>query len=320
MASYNIFNYNYRPAKSIERKIFVELLKELYGVLDAKKCTYIGMGSIFFADFKMIHKELGINKMVNIEKEVGDKARFEYNKPYSCIKLEWGSTTDVLPSLDWQGKKIIWLDYDQTLQPFMFEDIETIFTSVQPGSFYFISCNCTLPKYFDRVNQSYKISEFQSDFEGYTPFDLEAEMLTNKGCPTLLKTMVNDYINHILTQRNAATPHNDQLIYKQLFYLKYQDGAPMLSLGGIVLKRSEIRQYLPPSIFALPYVRTERQDFLDIQSPILTSSEIGLIDSHLPRPKNRFINSKKLSFIPNTEKEKYFNIYRYYPSYVEIRD
>jgi hypothetical protein len=141
MASYNIFNYNYRPAKSVERKIFVELLKEMYGVIDAKKCTYIGFGSIFFVDFRMIHKELGIKKMINIEGNIEDKQRFEFNKPYSCIDLKWGKSTEVLIDLDWTGKKIIWLDYDETLQAYMFEDLEIIFSNIEPGSFYFLSCN-----------------------------------------------------------------------------------------------------------------------------------------------------------------------------------
>lgn len=320
MASYNIFNYNYRPAKSIERKIFVELLKEIYGVTDARNCTYIGFGSIFFPDFRMIHKELGINKMINIENKINDKVRFEYNKPYSCIQLEWGNSYDVLPQLDWRGKKIIWLDYDETLKNYMFDDIQTIFSSLEAGSFYFLTCNSTLPRFFDRVSNSYKTQEFKNEFDVYVPFDLEPDMLTAANAPYLLRRMVTEYINHILNQRNAVLDYEEQLIFKQMFFLSYKDGAPMFSTGGLLLKRKDLSGLSRSKILTLPYVRTDSQDYLDIQSPVLTSSEIDLINSQLPKSKGKFIKLKKLKFIPEEEREKYYNIYRYYPSYVEIRD
>jgi len=185
MASYNIFNYNYRPAKSIERKLFAELLKEIYGVFPGKDCTYIGLGSVFFSDFKLIHKELGINLMINIEKNEDDKKRFEFNKPFSCIKLKWGETTAVLPCENWEGRKIIWLDYDKSLQPFMFEDIDTVFTKANSGSFYLMSCNSKLSKYV-RPDGNHNISGFENDFDGLVPDETSSSNLTEAQSPQLI--------------------------------------------------------------------------------------------------------------------------------------
>ena len=320
MASYNIFNYNYRPAKSIERKLFVELLKEIYGVTEARKCTYIGFGSIFFTDFKMIHKELGIKKMINIENKVEDKIRFEFNKPYSCIDLQWGMSTDVLLNIDYIGKKIFWLDYDETLQSYMFEDIETIFTNLEPGSFYMATCNSSLPKYIDKTTGVYKPEKFTADFADYVPYELTHMMMTGAQSPYLIRDMVNRCINHILEQRNAVLDPPEQLVYQQLLFLSYKDRAPMFSTGGLLLRRKDLNDQSIKTIKTLAYVKTGSQDLLDIQSPVLTSSEIDLINSHLPKPKGRFLNLRKLDFIPEDQREKYFNVYRYYPSYVEIRD
>lgn len=319
MASYNSFNYNHRPAKTVERKIFVELLKEIYGVIDVRHCTYVGFGSPFFVDFRMIHKELGITRMINIENKVEDRARFEYNKPFSCIDLKWGDSTEVLLDIDWAGKKILWLDYDETLQPYMFEDIDTIFSNAEPGSFYFFTCNSSLPKFFDKIKNAYKVDEFKAEFANYVPFDLSPEMLTGNRTPYLIRNMITTRIHHILEQRNSILSDDDKLVYNQMFFISYRDGAPMFSTGGMINRKKDIKALKDTKVFSLPYVRTQG-DLLDIESPVLTNSEIDLINSHLPKIKSRFLRLRKLKFIPMDQLEKYHNIYRYYPSFVEIRD
>lgn len=319
MASYNTFNYSSRPAKSIERKLFIELLKELYGVTDARNCTYIGFGSIFFVDFRMIHKELGVKSMINIENNKVDKKRFEFNKPFSCIKLLWGSSTEKLLDIAWDGKKIIWMDYDQTLQPYMFEDIDTIFSNIEPGSFYFFTSNCSLPQYFDRGANKHKLESFIEDFEEYIPFNIEANMLTANQVPSLIRDMIITKINHVIEQRNAILDHSEKLVFSQLLFLTYKDGAPMMSYGGMLIKQKDKKKLRDTQVFTLPYVKVSNVR-LDIQSPVLTNSEIDFINSHLPKSKKRFLNMKKMDFIPEEDREKYYNVYRYYPSYVEVRD
>jgi hypothetical protein len=88
--------------------------------------------------------------MINIEAETEDKKRFQFNSPFSCINLEWGMSYDVLPRLDWSGKKILWLDYDKPLQHYVFDDIDHVFSNVEHGSFYFMSCNSLLSRFYDR--------------------------------------------------------------------------------------------------------------------------------------------------------------------------
>jgi hypothetical protein len=292
---------------------------ELYGLINAKNCTYIGFGAIFFVDFKMIHKELGVKKMINIEENEDDMDRFKFNKPFACIDLLWGTSTEGLPDIEWSGKKIIWMDYDATLQPFMFEDVETIFSNIEPGSFYFFTSNATLPKFFDRTANSYRLAEFEQEFGGLTPFAMNANMLTAGQCPNLIKDMLLTQINHVLGQRNAILDAPGKLVFYQLLFITYKDNAPMCSYGGYIGKRSEAQDLRRKGIFTLPYVRTADEK-LDIQSPVLTNSEIDFINTYLPKGKQRFLNMAKMKFIPEEDKERYYNVYRYYPSFVEVRD
>lgn len=319
MASYNQFNYNYRPSKSIERKILIELLKEIYRIPVLDKTTYIGLGSIFFIDFKLIHKELGIKEMINIEGNISDAARFEYNKPFGCVRLEWGQTTDVLPNIDWVGNKIVWLDYDQTLQKYMFEDIETVFALLEPGSFYMATCNSSLPKYFDKKENIHNDGKFKKDFDKYAPFGLTPKMLTSTNSPALIRHMFSSTINYALRQRNSGiTSDHEKLVFCQLLFINYKDGAPMLSFGGILKRKKDLKKLTKSNIFDLPYIRTSENP-LNIEPPILTNSEIDLINSYLPIKSKQLLKKSELAFIPQDDKEKYLDIYRHYPSYVEIK-
>jgi hypothetical protein len=320
MASYNQFNYNYRPAKAVERKIFIELLKEMYGITGLLDATYIGLGSIFFSDFRLVHKELGISKMVNIEVNQADQERFEYNKPYACIELLWGMSTDILPTLDWNGTKIIWLDYDGSLKQYMIEDVEIIFSALQPDSFYFATCNSSMQRFYNKNLNKHNEKQFAQEFGNYSPFGLTSEMLTNKNSPLLIRDIINSQIKHTLDLRNAAIQEvGEKLLYVQLLLITYQDGAPMFSTGGILKRRKDLKRLVREPFMSLPYIRTGDKA-LDIESPILTNSEIDLINSFLPNKVKNFMTKGELRFIPETEKEKYFNLYRYYPSFVEIRD
>ncbi|WP_026776286.1 O-methyltransferase [Polaribacter sp. Hel_I_88] len=318
MASYNIFNYNYRPAKSIERKLFVELLKEIYGISPGNDCSYIGLGSVFFSDFKMIHKELGINNLVNIEKNKTDKKRFEFNKPFSCIKLEWGDTTDVLPTLDWKSRKIIWLDYDQSLQSFMFDDIDFVFTNAIEGSFYFMSCNSGLNRYTSQ-DGNHKLNQFENDFDGLVPNGIKKESLSKNQSVNLIYEMIKKRIEHNLDLKNVTLIEKEKLLFHQMLYITYQDGAPMISIGGYIMKKSNHKIFLKKRINKFLFVRLDDKP-LDLISPIVTTQELDLMNNYLPKSKKQFLNIKKIDFIPIKDRTKYQSTYRYFPNFVEIRD
>lgn len=320
--SYNSFNYNYRPAKSIERKLIIEILREIYGSSNKESCTYIGMGAIFFTDFRLIHKELGINKMINIESNVNDERRFIFNKPYACIELNWGMTNEVLPRLDWDNKTILWLDYTDSLQPYMFEDIDTFFSKAQIGSFFLLTCNSAFQKFFDKKNGIHDVDSFKEVFEEYSPYHLPPERLTAKKAPYLMKEMINSRIDHILKQRNASIEEaGDKCVYHQMLFIHYQDGAAMMTTGGYLTTANELRNFISTPVNSLPFIRSNNE-ISDIQSPILTNQETILLNTFLPCSKDILLDLEdvNINFIPVSEREKYIDNYRYYPNFFEVRD
>src|SRR5947208_3271845 len=88
-------NYALRPAKSIERKMLTEAFGCLASFGRVSAYRYVGFGSPFFSDFILFHRTLGINNMISIEQDVDHRERFAFNRPFSCIQLEYGSSNEI---------------------------------------------------------------------------------------------------------------------------------------------------------------------------------------------------------------------------------
>lgn len=138
-------NYQVRPAKSVERKMLCDLVREIQLVGGNGELRYIGLGAKYFTDFLLLHNEFGISDMISIEAEKERQVRYEFNKPLKCIQMLYGTTNEILPQLDGFNEKmnLIWLDYDDVFCDTMLSDIETICRSIEIGSMFFISCNCS---------------------------------------------------------------------------------------------------------------------------------------------------------------------------------
>src|SRR5688572_20955159 len=95
--SYERINYGLRPAKSIERKMLCEAFRRLSEFGSVESYVYIGFGSTYFSDFNLFHKQLGIRNMISLEKDKNNKARFEFNRPFKCITIEYGHSNEILP-------------------------------------------------------------------------------------------------------------------------------------------------------------------------------------------------------------------------------
>jgi len=60
-------NYVLRPAKNVERKMLCEAFQRLTNFASLREYRYIGFGSIFFSDFTLFHRNLGISDLIDID-------------------------------------------------------------------------------------------------------------------------------------------------------------------------------------------------------------------------------------------------------------
>lgn len=310
-SSGELINYSLRPAKQIERKMLCETFRRLseFGSVDSYK--YIGFGSFYFSDFALFHRELGITNMISIEKSVGNKERFEFNKPFDCIKIIYGYSNDILPSLKWDVRTILWLDYDYPLDLNVLTDLSWFFSNAISGSVVIVTvdvepdlrCEDPMKELTDRIG------------EERIPIDTKAKHLKGWENGQVAIKVINNHIIEQLGSRNGGRAKGTKFVYEQLFNFQYADSTKMLTVGGILYDEGQKRNFEACGFNDFCYRKKIGDDYYRIEIPKLTYRELLHLDAQLPIDD---ANSLKAKAIPRKDLKKYAEVYRYFPNFMEI--
>lgn len=305
-------NYSLRPAKSIERKMLTDAFRRLADFFEISSYRYIGFGAVYFSDFSLFHRALGIRQMISIEATEAPniQRRFQFNVPYSFIKLEFGKSWEVLPRLHWDSlPTILWLDYDGELAEMALNDVETFFAKASPGSVIAVSYNiqdnpADGGKPIDRLKKTVG--------EANVPQDITDAELVGWSRAEILRRIVNNKIAETLSKRNAPRSEGSKLQYRQLFNFQYKDGAMMATVGGIIYVSGQEGVLGKCAFESLQFCRSDEK-FYRIEVPLLTFKEIRHLDSLMPIDPAQY---EKID-IPPSEIKHYCDVYRYFPAFVE---
>lgn len=321
-------NYETRPCKFVERRMLVASLSRILGAIrNGQDYQYIGFGGCAFTDFKLFHRELQITKMISIEKEGYTDQKLELNKPFQCVSILRGESTDVLPRINFDIPSIIWLDYDTVLKKNMFLDIELIFHTVPAGSIFIFSCNQELKKCnYVELLDSYDIQdgnnpmseeELRTVFEDLVPYHIEKDACATSNSHKTIKSMLEKKINASIKDRNSSKSEN--LKFELLYNIMYQEyrGAHMYTFGGIICDASKNIQNVYFDDFDF-ISRGSSTAAYKIDVPVLTHREALALNQILfnEEEEKKFIDN---GILTQKELEKYKNIYKYCPSFHDVR-
>ena len=314
-------NYNIRPCKSIERKMMCEMISRLTVFDYIKNYRYIGMGAKYFVDFSLLHKQFGINDMYSMEINSSEKnkERFEFNKPFNCIKILFGNASDILNSsiIPWKHEKnIIWLDYDGGINSNQIQDVESCISKVESGSVVFVSFNSDLGDKFKKASPKEKLDMYRSRIDNeilvklLSPRDVVGEKIyqtTNKMFDMIVK-------NKILERNSIIRNEAEKLFYQQLVYFKYNDSkATMLTLGWIVYKKEDIEKLEKCCFGDFEFYNNSNKPY-DITMPNFTYKELAILNQNMP---NVIYPIEGAAFLEEEEVNAYKKIYKYYPTIFE---
>jgi len=317
-ATFEKLNYGLRPAKNIERKMMCEALARLSRLAPLKTYAYIGFGAVGFHDFVLFHQRLGIDDMTSVEGYIEAQQRIEFNRPYSCIKMRWGLSYDVIPTLKLTRRSIVWLDYDKPLHAKMLGDITVRASSLRSGSMLIVTVAADPGPVEPDTNMATKrLADLLSRVgKGKIRPSVTGADLTKWGLATVSRDIIFDHIQKILADRNAPLSPDAKINFMQLFNFHYADGVKMLTFGGLIVNERD-RQRLNQKHFTdLEFVRTtETQGAYRIESPILTLREIRYLDGKLPRIARTVHHPK---WLPEEDRKRYGKVYRYYPTFSEV--
>jgi len=302
-------NYETRPIKFTERKMLLACLLKICNYFTGEY-QYVGFGGVSFTDFKLFHKELNIDSLISIEGGSFSKEKVEFNSPYSFIRIIRDLSTNALGSIDTSDKTLVWLDYDGTLDNYMFHDLQLLFSKLPVGSIYMITCNRELK--YRKEAREYTVEEFEDKFGSLKPFGIKPKDFTGSNNYKTIRRMLLNTIQSTLKSRNSS--EGSKLIFSQIFNLKYREsrGANMYTFGGVITEEDFDINKLDLSKF--DFVNSEETAY-ELKIPNLTLKEIELINKNF----NDDANLLKKNIIDSVDLSTYKKTYRYLPKFFDTR-
>jgi hypothetical protein len=312
MPSFSVINYSLRPSKGIQRQIVFDGIRALQSGSNLEDAAYIGFGSIWFTDFVMAHKSLGLTKMVSIEANDIGYRRAVFNAPFMTVEVRHGYSYQVLPDLYVDAALrcrpwIIWLDYDYELNESVREDMRSVIENAPANSVLLVTFNGVEMKYGQAPDRPERLREILG---AVVPDDLAKRACRDERMQETLADLTIDYL--VAAASDMSRPGG----FVPGFRVIYQDGAPMVTVGGVLPAKGAARVVADIVSAATWPCKPTRP----IKAPHLTMREAAVLQSQLPRETAlQRADVQALGFdLEADELEAFQTYYRQYPAFAQI--
>jgi len=276
---------------------------------------YVGFGSIWFTDFSMFHRALGIQKMISIERAKEHRERFEFNVPFGGVEMRFGNSAAELPKIDWSYRTIAWLDYDDPLAPSMLSDVRLVAEKAIGGSVLVVSVQAESAPLIEKDGEKRSVTspeEFREVFGVQrTPSELEIGELRGWKLSSTIRKMILSEIRDALEAVNSSRMPAQHINFKQITAIEYQDGAKMTTVAGIFVDKGQEAIFSSCAFNELSFYRAGT-DVLRIEVPKLTPREMRALEKFLPTANPSSITHKPM---PEKDAVSFAELYRYLPSF-----
>lgn len=318
-SSFRRINYSLRPAKHAERRMLCEIFGRLRPFQPIDRYVYLGLGSVWFADFILFHRHLGIREMISIERAASEQARFEDNKPFRTITVHYSDATRVLPRLDWGRRYFVWLDYDEPLLPGMLLDIRTVTDRAVSGTVLAVSVQCHQAREIEAAKKEAggpsPIERFRNEFgRARVAPDVFEEQLMGWPFGAVCRGIIVSEIEAALVARNGDLQGADVLSFRPICEIEYEDGAKMTTIVGILAAASDDRIVEECGFDSLDFLHGRGKP-VRIVIPKLTVREVRNLEQQLPQLGT--IRLERGS-IPAKEAQAFADLYRYLPNFAVL--
>jgi hypothetical protein len=283
---------------------------------------YTGFGSIYFVDFILFHKLLGLNMLLSLEREESLTSRVMFNRPFSCVDIKMVPASSQIPNLSRDVRHILWLDYDGVLHRDFLSDIQSAVTVLPAGSILLVTVDVEPPEShdyksvepdFDESKEVLGPKQWKRYFEYHSLGYLRLGLSEDDFGKSRLGQRSSDILRAAFTK--AIVPRRE-LQFLPMLNFAYKDSHSMLTMGGMIAGRAEKRLLRASSMDEAVYYR---DDFdappFEIRVPRLTRKERIYLDREMPcadgwAPKDFDLNAE--------ETQRYRELYRFLPAFAEI--
>lgn len=274
--SFETINYMLRPNKNVERKLILSSLQRMAGQFPIASYRYVGFGSMWFSDFVLMHKALGISDMVTIEKEKSREKRVEFNKPFACIAVRMEEAATALGDVLDDTPSIVWLDYDGPLKRALTGDIETAVGSMSSSSMILVTVNAMVEQLKGNVvdGETLSAENFLADICDDKGMATKGALLTRNDFPALAAEIVHKRIKAAVLEKKPGCH------YAPIWSYRYADAAEMITVGGMIVDATDTATLNACALGDLAHITGET--LFDIELPVLTEREKRSLDKRLP--------------------------------------
>lgn len=314
-ASFRKIDYSLRPAKHAERRMLCEVFRRLSGFQPVEDYIYVGLGSLWFSDFILFHRSLGIRNMISIDRS-GNKKRFSANRPFNSVTLDLSETSKALPRLNWTQRQFIWLDYDDQIDLDKVLDARTVASRASSGSLFAVSVQCEMAKEyiaFQTEGPPSSLDRFRTQFGSErVAQDIEEDDLVSWRFGALSRTLLLNEIESALATRNGGVAERDRIRFQPVCDINYSDGAKMTTLVGIFVANHELELLGKCNLDRLDFLpKNKGNRLVNIHVPKLTVREIRTLEQQIPKGPE----SWNVPGVPSKDADAFAALYRYLPNF-----
>ena len=318
--SSNRIDFSLRPAKHAERRMMVEIFRKLRPFQAVEDYRYLGFGSLWFSDFGLFHRMLGVKEMLSMEREVAQKPRFDANKPFAAITMDYRDSSKVLPGLDWARPAFAWLDYDDPLTRSMLFDVQSVSIRCASGSVLAVTVQSQNAREID-LTEADKTADAPSAMVRFreaigqeaVPSEASEEDLTGWAFGRLSQKILEDQITSVLAVRNMTLGQFERMQFIPICDVEYMDGMKMRTFVGIFSSVRDLHLVEKCGFETLDFLPAGGRS-ISIDVPVLTTREIRFLQRQLPCGTG----SMDYGSIPQKQADNFAKFYRYLPNFAVL--
>jgi hypothetical protein len=323
--------YHMRQNKHVERQLFADLLDYVDRWKSLKDYLYVGFGGIYFEDFKMLHSQFAMGKMLSLESEQWVLPRQKKNIPYGCVDHEHCSSGEFIRTVGRYREKyaienlLCWLDHaSPTLLASQLNDVKALVVSLVPNDILKVtlvaapnSLATTAKAGEDLFEKRLGILRERLLGTQFLPGDVTVEHMRDDTYPEVLVGAFRRVIAE-------AMKENSSLIFQPLGTYVYTDTTQMLTITGITLERNQHSGFMERT--GLPSFELAGLDWnlQRIDVPDLSLREKLLLDKAIfNKTASEVAAAIEFSLDEDPDNsikmiESYIKFYRYYPNFHRV--
>lgn len=326
--------YRLRPHKSVDRRLFVDLLVRYERWRPLSRFAYVSMGAYPLEDHKMVHRALGIHRLITFDADRKIVDRQMFNRPvdscFCCNKTSGEIISGLDEVLSDAGADdadglVFWLDYTSPSKlGEQIREFQALLDKLANGDLVRVTVNAHLPALGDARDddgthllaeevRDLRFEKLKQRIGDFLPANASSSDMTQHGLAKLL-------MQAFRRAASNALPVTGGSVFAPLSIVRYSDGQQMVSMTGALVdrtKKEEMRSKI--QLQSWPFSSLDWEHVHGLSVPDLTLRERMFLERAVASAEPEELASELgFDFEDDIDMvdflENYKKFYRFYPT------